>query len=185
MSKEFTWLATDSGLQLFGESRHEALGMHHSFVLAGIGLDDDIDFKKGMIAGIVGNDLFIESMREEYSNTGKECILSEITLLQLLETVADWYKIDVKALSLLGNDRRASRIRAVAAYLARRIQGVSLKQVADIFGRADNSMSQAATSLEAQMSKSEQLKNEMANLKTKLFLTARNSSNALNQKCEA
>jgi len=33
-------------------------------MLAGTGLDDDIDFKKGMTAGFVGNDLFIESMRE-------------------------------------------------------------------------------------------------------------------------
>ena len=100
----------------------------------------------------------------------------EITLSQLLETVADRYKFDVKAFSLLGNDRRASRIRAVTAYLARSTQGISLKQVADICGRADNSMSQVATNLEAQMSKSEQLKSEVADLKAKLFLAARNSS---------
>ena len=185
MLKEFTWLAKDAGLQLFGESRHEALERYQSFVLAGIGLDDDIDFKKGMAAGIIGNDLFIESVREEYSNIVTKDILLEITLSQLLETVADWYKIDVKAFSILGNDRRASRIRAVTAYLARSIQGVSLKQVADLCGRADNSMSQVATSLEAQMSKSEQLKSEVADLKAKLFLTARNSSDALNRKYEA
>jgi chromosomal replication initiation ATPase DnaA len=95
-------------------------------------------------------------------------ILLEITLSQLLETVADWFKIDVKTFSVLGNDRRASRIRAVTAYLARSIQGVTLNQV--ICGRADNSMSQAATSLEVQMSKSEQLKSEVGDLKAKLFL---------------
>lgn len=105
-------------------------------------------------------------MREEYSKTEK--ILPTITLSQLLETVANWYKIDVKAFSFLGNDRKASRIRAVTAYLARNIQGISLKEVADICGHADNSMSQVATCLEAQMSKSEQLKSEVADLNLKV-----------------
>lgn len=183
-SKEFTWLAKDAGLQLFGESRLDAIERYHNFVLAGISLEDDIDFKKGMAAGIVGNDLFIESMQRECGKIANENMLFEVTLTQLLETVADWYKIDIKAFSTLGTNRRASRIRAMTAYLARSIQGVSLKQVAVICDRADNSMSQVARSLEVQMSKSEQLKNEVADLKAKLYLAARNS-NVLNRKHEA
>jgi putative transposase len=186
MQKEFTWLARDAGLQFFGDSRHEALERYHSFVLAGIGLDDGIDFKKGMATGVIGDDLFIESVRQESgSPNASEDKLLEVSLTQLLEAVADWYKIKVETFPVLGNDRKASRIRAVAAHLARSIQGVSLKEVADVCCRAANSMSQVATSLEAQMLKSERLKSEVGDLKAKLISTVRNSSDAPNQKCEA
>lgn len=42
------------------------------------------------------------------------------------------------------------------AHLARSTTGVSLKEVANFCGRADNSMSQAATRFEGQMHNSEQ-----------------------------
>ena len=66
MQKEFTWLARDAGLRLFGENFQEALEAYHSFVLAGIDLEGDINFKKGILAGIIGDDLFIESVRKKY-----------------------------------------------------------------------------------------------------------------------
>lgn len=139
-----------------------------------------------MEAGVIGDDLFIESMREECgsNNITKDKPL-EISLTRLLETVADWDKISVEAFPILGNDRRASRIRAVTAYLARSTQGVSLKEVAALCKRADNSMSQVATSLGAQMLKSERLKCEVGDLKGKLILAVRNSSDAPNRKYEA
>ena len=97
MQKEFTWLARDAGLQFFGDTRHEALERYHSFILAGVGLDDDIDFQKGMVAGVIGDDLFIESVRQERgSNNATEDKPLEVSLTQLLKAVADWYKIDVE-----------------------------------------------------------------------------------------
>lgn len=90
MQNEFTWLARDTGLQFFGESRHDAIERYHSFVFAGIGLDDDIDFKRGIAAGVIGDDLFIESVREEYSNNNtNEDKSFKISLMHLLEVVAD------------------------------------------------------------------------------------------------
>lgn len=185
MQKEFTWLSRDVGLRFFGESHHVALERYHSFILSGIGLEEDIDFKRGITAGIIGDELFIDSVREEYDNNFKEVNPIAITLNTLLGVVADWYKIDLGSLPLLGKDRKASQIRAVIAHLARSLGGVSLKEVADVCGRADNSMSQAATSLEIRMRKSEQLKNEINDLKTKLILTVRNPSDIPNWKYEA
>ena len=105
IQKEYTWLARGASHQ-FGESRHIDLEKYHSFVLAGIGLDEDIDFKKG----VIGDDLLLESIREEYlgSNATGDIPL-EISLPQLLEAVADWYKIDGETFPVLGNDRKASR----------------------------------------------------------------------------
>lgn len=56
-------------------------------LLVDIGVDNDIDFKRGMAAGVIGDDLFIESEREEYSrNSATEDKPLEIGLTQLLET---------------------------------------------------------------------------------------------------
>lgn len=108
MQNEFTWLARDAGLQLFGGSRHEALETFHRFIMSGIGQDDEIDFKRGIAKGIVGDDLFIEKMREE--NNRHNCRVSEtieIDLNTLLSVVADWHEIDVEGLRTLENDRKA------------------------------------------------------------------------------
>ncbi len=144
MQKEFTWLARDAGLQFFGESRHEALGKYRSFVLSGIGVEEDIDIKKGMKAGIIADDLLSENIREKFdSYVINEIRPVRINLKILLTVVADWYQIDISTFPTLGNTRRASQIRGVMAHLARSIGGVSLKEVAEVCGRAENSMSQA------------------------------------------
>jgi putative transposase len=176
MQKEFIWLARDIGLQLFGEFRHDALEAFHSFIMSGIG-HDGINFKKGIAAGVIGDDLFIEKMSvdsEEYSDCAGMSLSKplEIDLKTLLSIVANRYEMDVEALRTLGNNREASHLRGMIAYLARSATRVSLKEVAVFCGRADNSLSQAATRFEGQMHISEDLKNEVYDLKARLVLAA-------------
>ena len=89
-----------------------------------------------MVAGVIGDEIFIENIREEFEGD----ILPEESLKMdfstLLSVVANWYEIDVEALRTLGSDRRASQIRAVMAHLARNIGGVSIQEVAKFCGRA-------------------------------------------------
>lgn len=173
MQKEYTWLARDSGLQLFGESLQEALDRYFCFITSGIGQAEEVDFKRGITAGVVAEDAFIENMSKRHD---EETITNEqikIDIKTLLSVIANWYNINVEAFPNLGNDRRASLIRSVAAHLARYIGGITLKEIAIVFDRADNSMSQAATRLEAQMCKSSQLKNEIDDLKAKLSLVGK------------
>ena len=105
-----------------------------------------------------------------------------IDLKTLISVVADWHEIDVEVLRTLGNDRRATQIRGMMAHLARSTTSVSLKDVANFCGRADNSMSQAATRFEDQIQNSEQLKAEVNEVKAELKLALKKP---LNWKCEA
>jgi REP element-mobilizing transposase RayT len=176
MQNEFTWLERDTGLQFFGESRQEAMKSFHHFIMSGIGQDDGIDFKMGIEAGIIGDDLFIERMLEE-GDLGRENRGLKIDLKTLLSVVVNWYDIDLKMLRAQDNNRRTSQIRAIVTFLARDIcNEISLKEIASFFCRTDSSLSQAATRLEIRMRTSEQLKNEIGHLKQKLFA---------NVKCEA
>lgn len=172
MHQEFTWLSRDIGLYFFGGTQEESIEAYRHFIIAGIGHEESIDFKKGITDGVIGEDRFIEKVLEKpailYGNT-----LPKIKLETFLSSVAECFEIDTSALASLGNDRKASRIRAVTAHLVREFGGISLKEVAEFCGRADNSMSQAATRLQAQLKKSESLKEEIEFIKSKMVLASK------------
>lgn len=184
MKHEFTWLARDDGLHLFGKSRQEAIDKFHQFVISGIGQSDGIDFKRGISQGILGDEIFIKKIQDETSIKGKENIskLPIINLTILISVITKWYSIDIKILQTPGIRRRESHIRAVMSLLVRDTQGLSLRELADFCGRSDNTTSQAAARLEVRMRGNDALKNEITDLKSELFLV---SGRGYNQLCMA
>ncbi len=166
---ECEWLARDMGLRFFGNSYIEALEEYSNFMVAGINQEDSIDFKNGIASGIIADDEFIESIEARSINHSSVAKSSKIDLRILVEIIADWYGVNVQTISSLGCDRKASKIRAVIAYLVRYTGGITIKEVAVFCKRAENSMSQAATRLEIQMFSSEEIKNEIESLKRKLI----------------
>ncbi len=171
IEQEFTWLARDFGLQKFGESRKEAMEAFHDFVISGIGQDDEIDFKKGSSGGILGDERFIEHVQNDI-DSNKEEKLCIIDLSILISVITNWYDVEAEMLQTPGIDRKMAHIRSMAALLARKTADISLRELDPFFGRADSSMSQAASRLEARILKSEMLKNEFDKLQAKLFLIA-------------
>ena len=170
MQNEFLWLARDTGLHFFGEARHDAIDEFHRFVMSGINKDDGIDFKNGIAAGIIGDDLFIEKMREQDNDYFRESKLLEVDLKTPLTVVMDSYNVDLKTLQTSGNNYKISEIRAVVTFLARSAcRKISLKEIACFFSRTDTSLSQAATCLETRMTGSEQLRNEICQIKQNLL----------------
>jgi putative transposase len=166
---ECQWLARDMGLRFFGNSYIEALEQYSNFMVAGINQEDSIDFKNGIASGIIADDEFIESIEAKCINHTSVAKSSKIDLRILVEIIADWYGVNVQTISSLGCDRKASKIRAVIAYLVRYTEGITIKEVAVFCRRAENSMSQAATRLEIQMVSSDEIKNEIESLKQKLI----------------
>ena len=169
MKQEFTWLEKDMGLQIFGESRSQAMEMFHHYVLSGIGLDDGIDFKKGVSEGVLGDDKFVERTLEEARNNRSYEPLT-IDFKTLITVIMKKYRVDAEKLKGPSLDRQMSHIRSMAALLARDTVVVSLRELADFFGRADNSMSQSAARLQVRMNVSDIIKNEVDNLKGELLL---------------
>ena len=58
-----TWLTSDHVLKNFGNNRSIAINNFHNFVLAGIGVEEKLDFETGLNEGILGDDDFIEIVR--------------------------------------------------------------------------------------------------------------------------
>jgi len=174
MEQEFAWLERDEGLKYFGEFRQEAMEHFHHFVISGISQSDGIDFKKGVSQGIVGDEVFINRIQEEADNTENNGALP-IDLNTLISFLTDWYDVDAALLQSPGIERKGAHIRAVAAFLAGDANGLSLRELADFFGRADNTMSQAAARLEVRMRTSDPLKIEVESLKTNLLLFCRDN----------
>ena len=112
-------------------------------------------------------------MLDEYNKNTREAERFSIDLKMLLAVVADEYEIEEKVIPRLGNDRKATQIRALQDILARSFGGVTLKEVTDFCNRAANSMSQAATHFEAQLRESEHLRSQVSNIKAKLTLKTR------------
>jgi len=171
MKQEYTWLARDVGLRLFGDFQQEAAIKFEQFVLSGIGLRDEIDFKRGMTQGIVGDDIFIKQVKQVEQANEDSCTKPLVMDLQtLVSVVTRWFGVNSEILVAPGIERKPAHIRAVAAYLARDIKGVSLRELADFCGRADNSMSQAALRLEARMRGNHELVMEIEGIKKELSL---------------
>src|SRR5208282_4315507 len=61
---EYTWLTTDYALRKFGDDAGTALKQFQEYVLAGIGIEEEIDFEAGCSEGMLGDDDFVESVRE-------------------------------------------------------------------------------------------------------------------------
>lgn len=165
--QEFTWLARDTGLEKFGETRKEALQAFHDFVIAGIGKDDGLDFKRGDSEGILGDEMFIARSKNKTTNVMDENLYA-IDLSTLLSIITEWYNVEVGMLQTPGVERRMAYIRSMGALLAREMEGISLNELDAFFRRTDGSMSQAASRLEARMHKSEAIKSEFERLQSHL-----------------
>jgi REP element-mobilizing transposase RayT len=171
MKDEFVWLSKEEGLKQFGNSIQESMKTFHKFVMAGIGIECCIDFKKGISEGILGDDVFVEEIQERLDNRYQRDSLV-IDLKTLISVVTCWYDIDEQTLRSNTLERRLSHIRAMTAVLAKETQGISLRQLEVYLGRADSTMSQAASRFEARMSQSETLRNEFQDIRTTLFKAA-------------
>lgn len=170
MQQKFTWLATEIVLKLFGTSPQESIDAFHLFITSGIGQCSDIDFKKGISEGILGDDTFIEKMRDESNHRNNGLLL--IDLKTLVSVITDYYEINVEMLKTSKIERKTSHIRAVMALLVRDSKGMSLRELADFLYRTDSSMSQAAARLEARMYTSEIIRSEVNHLKAKFLEVA-------------
>lgn len=168
MQEEITWLEEDAGLMPFGETRSSAVQNFHDFVIAGIGLEEEVDFEAGCADGILGDDEFIERVKGQFEQT-EEIDLVTVDLETLLSHVCDWYKIDAVELKKTGMNRRSSHIRSVTALLAREFEGVTLEELAKFCGREASGMSKAAARLETRMRRSDDLENEVEGLKNLLI----------------
>ncbi len=157
--QDVPWLARDEGLEHFGRSEKRAVQEYDSFVKRGISPAEWTKFQEGAKQGVMGDKEFVTTVNQSARRTlsrkkaGLECLLSR---------VCDVYGAEASA--LCRPDYRSSHFRAVAALLARRAQGVTIRELADFVGMEASTLSKAASRLEAKMQQSATLKAEVEQL---------------------
>lgn len=167
-NKDFAWLAKDILLRKFGETRFLAKQAFHHFVSSGIGVNCNIDFVKGFSDGILGNEDFIEEIKNGENYFPRTNPLDSLDLKKLVTFVTCWYGIDSESL-LEGSEKKHIHVRAVIAFLVRKIKTLSFRDLVNFFGRKESGICHSARRLEVKIESSIELKNEIERLKTDLI----------------
>ena len=169
-NNDFTWLAKDTVLKKFGETRSLARDAFQHYVYSGIGVDCGIDFEKGNSGGILGSEEFIEDLKTKDRYIQITDDSSVVDLKTLINFVTSWYNVDPIKL-LQDSDIKSTHVRVVIAYLVRSIKSITLRDLANYFERKESAICQSARRFEIKMNSSPKLKLEIEELKANLFET--------------
>ncbi len=169
MQTKYSWVSHAQGLQYFGDSLNESLEKYQ-FLLSDFSQMDEVDFKKGITRGVIADDLIIKNWKNNsFNNVSPASKKIVMPFQRYIEEIAKWYQVDIESIKEFGKKRSSSKIRAVAALLARDAENVTLKNLADYFQRSGSSLSEAASYLKSQLHNSDLLKSEIQALKDNLI----------------
>jgi REP-associated tyrosine transposase len=157
------WLATDVGLEAFSYSSKSAVDYYNAFVISEVDPSEWVKFEEGTKGSILGDEEFVAAVNQLAPRITRR---KKTDLDSVVSTVCAFYGIEFAALSR--SDHTSSRLRAVAALLARCTQGVSIRELADYIGIDERTLGKAASRLEGKIHKSEELKEEFGQLIDKL-----------------
>ncbi len=158
---DLAWLDPTYILTAFGGEPVDGLSSFQQFVHSGINKSDDPDFKRGSFDGILGDDEFIERVREE----AEETVESEVGIGELLHAAADLHGTNVDIIREPGKARVPARLRALLALIVRESESLTLEELAKEVGRDASSLSKAAARLSSQVVGSEPLRRELDDLR--------------------
>lgn len=138
---------------------------YESFVHAGIGVSEELDFKRGTYNGVLGDDDFVKMVGE------KAELIPEmnLTVSDLVKAVCEFYEIDIVILRKPGKVRHASNVRAMLALLVRESNELTLEELAQILERDASSLSKHAARLTTKSLKFEKLHHEIGEVRAFVF----------------
>ncbi len=162
----FAWLAKERGLKYFGRSKEEQISHYNDFVLGGIGQEELIDFLRAHREGILGGEVFIDQVAKQTKLADHR---KKITVESLLDVVGRHYKCEPASLQAGERDLRSSHVRAMTAYLAKEVRGVTLEELAVYFGQGASSVSKGATRITRKLLDSPDVRDELNALRNALY----------------
>lgn len=158
---DLAWLDPTYILTAFGGETVDGLSSFQQFVHSGIDKSDDTDFKRGSFDGILGDDEFVERVREQ----AEEMVEPDVHIGELLHAVADLQDINVDVIREPGKARFPAHVRALLAFIVRESESLTLEELAKEVGRDASSLSKAAARLSRQAVGSEALRRELEDLR--------------------
>jgi len=150
------WLHRQDILARFSNNESKARALFLEFTQQGIGETRREEFHSGSHLGqVLGDDHFAE---RALSASGYAGMIKPPSLQRIIEAVCNEYAIETSVLYEPGKGRLHSEVRAMAAFIVQRLEGVTLSSLAEEMGRELSAISQAAGRLHQRMGKDELLR---------------------------
>jgi putative transposase len=141
---EFSWLTKERLLKKFDNVPKLAIGSYEKYILKGIGVETEVDFTSGCIAGIIGDQEFVEEVMES------SCPIKhkKIELTDLITKVCEMHGITYEQLCMPGKHAKNSFARALLAFFVRKTGNISFTSLANVLGRDPSTLTQLASRFE-------------------------------------
>lgn len=144
MINELSWLTSDTVLKNFGNNKKESLINYEKYVLEGIGIKSDLDFKVGHSEGILGDEKFIQSFFSNLNKINK----TKITLDELSDKICHRFNLPKSALQSKRKERLVSHVRSLIAFFGREFTDLSMQEIATFLNRDATSLNKLLTRLD-------------------------------------
>ena len=158
------WLDLKAVLGMLGRGRREAARRYRAFMA------DEVEEKYEEIRAlgqvVKGDEEFAKVVFRDA--TEPEPVLRWLTEEKVARAAAKAAGLDVKQLKSPGRRRDLSRSRAIAAYVAKRLGGISFDRMGRYFGRDGSTLVRDVAQLEKQMETSSALRTLVAKLRAML-----------------
>jgi REP element-mobilizing transposase RayT len=145
---QVVWLSRDRILHKFHPILDDAISNFNKFVLSGIGIETVYDFKSGLIKGILGDDTFIKQVLATTNTTQTR----KIELAALVDKICEENNLSIEEFCAQGKTEKPSYARALASFLVREIEGLSLEQLGKFLDRHPSGLSKLANRLKTKSS---------------------------------
>lgn len=154
--ENFPWLSTDLVLSAFDRRRDTARKKFREFVIDALGEGHRPEFqgRTGADCRVLGDDSFTDRVLAE----SEDVPVRRIGINKVVTSVCCFY--GVVADELKGSTHRASRLRAMAAWVALDTEGCTITELAGMTGRDISTLSCAARKLQARAGKDPRLLEE-------------------------
>ena len=159
----------DRGLVLgqFGKGRNQARRGYRQFVFDGLPLGHQRKYYEVKDQRYLGEDEFIDQI--ERIKTSAEPALLEIPLEDIAKEVVNHMAIGVDRMYSLSRDRRGAYGRAIVGYLARKLTGSLVKDIARHFQREPMTISEAVMKMESLVEKDMELARRIEHMRNNLM----------------
>ena len=160
------WLSTEFVLGQLASTGQAAARAYQDFAADGLEEGSRPEFHVGgqYDGRVLGGDDFVQ--RSLGKTEGSVC--GSLNLGQIVDAVAEELMLEPEQLVSPGKGRRFAEARAAVAWLVQEVEGVTLKEAADRFGRDASSLSSAAQRFRQRMVEDDRLRERFLALKNKL-----------------
>lgn len=156
----------DLVLTQFAKSKSLARRRYGQFVLEGLSMGHQKRYYEVKDQRYLGKDEFIDQIEREKTSSHPE--IYEIPMKEIAVEVGNGMAIPRDRLYSLTRDRMGAFGRAIVAYLARRIAGFSVKDIAQYFQREPMTLSEAIVKIEGLMEKDKELARKIEDMRSNL-----------------